>query len=90
MVQNQDITLGEPQIERTLGVKWCVTSDQFQFRVVVSEGPLSRRGVLPTVASIFNPLGFVASFILVGKQILQQMFQDKVRWDEPLSDELRP
>jgi len=89
-VRNQDLALGEPQIERALGVKWCVVSDQFQFRVIVNEHPLSRRGVLSTVASIYDPLGFVAPFILVGKQILQQMCQDKMSWDEPLSDDLRP
>lgn len=58
--------------------------------MIVNERPLSRRGVLSTVASIYDPLGFVAPFILVGKQILQQMYQDKVGWDEPLSEELKP
>ncbi|XP_028261477.1 uncharacterized protein LOC114435739 [Parambassis ranga] len=90
MTQGQDLSLGEPQIERALGVKWCVALDQFRFRVVVNERPLSRRGVLSTVASIFDPLGLVAPFILTGKQILQQMCQDKAGWDELLSDELRP
>ncbi|XP_054869155.1 uncharacterized protein LOC118470646 [Amphiprion ocellaris] len=89
-VQNQDLALGEVQIKRALGVKWCVSSDQFGFRVVVNERPLSRRGVLSTVASIYDPLGFVAPFILIGKQILQQMCKDKIGWDEPLSDDLRP
>lgn len=88
--RSQDLALGEPQMERALGVKWCVTSDHFSFRVVVDERPLSRRGVLSTVASIFDPLGFVAPFILIGKQILQQMCHDKVGWDEPLPDDLRP
>ncbi|XP_055056153.1 uncharacterized protein [Misgurnus anguillicaudatus] len=89
-VMKRDLALGEQQIERALGVKWCVASDHFQFRVVVNERPLSRRGVLSTVASIFDPLGFVAPFILLGKQILQQMCREKVSWDEPLSNELRP
>lgn len=88
-VRHQDLALSEPQIERALGVKWCISSDQFLFRVVVNERPLSRRGVLSTVASIYDPLGFVAPFILVGKQILQQMCRDKRGWDEPLSDNLR-
>lgn len=35
--RNPDLTLGEPQIERALGVKWCVASDHFSFRVVVNE-----------------------------------------------------
>lgn len=55
----------------------------------MSERPFSRRGVLSTVASIFDPLGLVAPFILVGKKILQQMCREKTGWDEPLSDDLR-
>ena len=86
---NQDLALGEYQMERALGVNWCIASDQFRFRIVVSEQPFSRRGVLSTVASVYDPLGFVAPFILVRKQMLQQMCWDKVGWDEPLSDDLR-
>lgn len=44
---------------------------------------------MSTVASIFDPLGFIAPFILVGKRILQRMCQDKTGWDEPLPDDLK-
>ncbi|KAL7841024.1 hypothetical protein SRHO_G00247150 [Serrasalmus rhombeus] len=81
--------LGEMLMERALGVRWCVFSDDFQFRVTVKEHPMTRRGVLSTAASVYDPLGFVAPFILGGKQILQQLCRDKVGWDEPLPDELR-
>ncbi len=89
-VRNQDLALGEQPIERALGVKWRVASDHLQFRVVVSERPLSRRGVLSTVASVYDPLGFMAPFVLLGKQILQRMCRDKTDWDTPLSNELKP
>ena len=88
-VKDLDMALGEPLMERALGVQWCVFSDDFQFRVTVKERPLTRRGVLSIVASIYDLLGFVAPFILLGKQILQQMCRDKVGWDEPLPEELR-
>ncbi|KAL6490192.1 hypothetical protein MHYP_G00005370 [Metynnis hypsauchen] len=89
-VTDKDMALGELQMERALGVQWCVASDEFQFRVVIKENPLTRRGVLSTVASIYDPLGFVAPFILVGKQILQQMCRNKLSWDDTLPDDLRP
>ncbi len=85
-----DMALGEHKMERALGVQWCISSDKFQFRVRVKEHPFTRRGVLSTVASIFDPLGFVAPIILKGKQILQRMCQDKVGWDDSLPDDLRP
>lgn len=69
--KDKDMALGELHMERALSVQWCMASDEFQFRVVVKRNPLTRRGVLSTVASVYDPLGFVAPFILVGKQILQ-------------------
>ncbi|KAJ8375844.1 hypothetical protein SKAU_G00064240 [Synaphobranchus kaupii] len=85
-----DMALGELYIERALGVEWCVEADEFQFRVVVKENPLTRRGVLSTVASVYDPLGFVAPFILVGKQILQALCTDKIDWDEDLPNHILP
>ena len=85
-----DMALGEPKIERALGIQWCVASDQFHFRTQAKENPFTRRGVLSTVASIFDPLGFVAPVILLGKKILQRMCHDKISWDEPVPEDLRP
>lgn len=55
-VKELDRDLGEPLLERALGVQWCVSSDDFQFRVTVKTHPMTRRGVLSTVASIYDPL----------------------------------
>ncbi|XP_065109942.1 uncharacterized protein [Paramisgurnus dabryanus] len=85
-----NLDLGQIKVKRALGVQWCVASDTFQFRVTIKENPFTRRGVLSTVASIFDPLGFVAPFILTGKRILQVMCRDKVDWDETLPEELKP
>ncbi len=87
--QDLDMALGELYMERALGVQWCVISDKFQFRVVIKENPLTQRGVLSTVASVYDPLRFVAPFILVGKQNLQQMCRDKLSCDDTLRDDLR-
>ncbi|XP_028316746.1 uncharacterized protein LOC114471941 [Gouania willdenowi] len=85
-----DMALGELHIERALGVQWCVEADEFQFRVTVKEKPLTRRGVLSTVASVYDPLGFVAPFVLIGKQILQELCKEKVSWDEELPEHIQP
>ncbi|XP_061906861.1 uncharacterized protein LOC133652293 [Entelurus aequoreus] len=88
--KDQDLALGEPHVERALGVQWCIEADEFQFRVQVKDNPLTRRGVLSTVASVYDPLGFVAPFILIGKQILQTLCKDKVNWDDNLPDHILP
>ncbi|KAL6466976.1 hypothetical protein MHYP_G00247800 [Metynnis hypsauchen] len=89
-VKDQDMTLSLPHMERVLGVEWCITSDSFKFRVQVKTNPLTRRGVLSTVASVYDPLGFIAPFVLLGKQVLQQMCREKIGWDNELPESLRP
>ena len=76
-------------VERALGVQWCVESDLFQFHVTLHDQPLTRRGILSTTASVFDPLGFIAPFILLGKQILQEMCRNGARWDDPLPANLK-
>ena len=85
-----DLSFSELPVERVLGVQWCVESDQFRFRLTVSEKPFTRRGILSTVASIYDPLGCLAPFILLGKLILQHMCKENCKWDQSLSKELTP
>ena len=85
-----DMLLEDSQIERVLGIQWCIESDEFHFNIKLDNKPMTRRGILSTVASIYDPLGCLAPFTLVGKQILQQMCQENKGWDTPLSDDLKP
>ena len=88
--QDADKELPGPSIERLLGAVWCIESDSLQFRIIVDKKPLTRRGILSTVSSIYDPMGFVGPFILEGKLILQNMCQSKADWDDLLSEELLP
>ena len=87
---NIDIHEDRLPIERTLGIQWCVESDTFKFRIVLNEKPLTRRGVLSILSSAYGPLGFIAPFILKGKQILQEMFMNQFDWDSPTPESLQP
>ena len=50
--------------ERVLGVEWNIENDAFQFRINLKDKSLTRRGILSTVSSIYDPLGFATSFLL--------------------------
>ena len=84
------IVSNDPEIERALGVHWCTESDTLQFRIELKDKPLSRRGILSTVSSIYDPLGLVAPVILQGKRILQELCRDGVRWDDEVPEDIRP
>ncbi len=68
----QDVELGSDElpVQMVLGVKWSANSDAFSFKVTLDEKPATRRGILSKVASVFDPLGFLAPFLLLGKKVL--------------------
>ena len=89
-VKNLDMNFDDLPVERVLGIQWCVENDRFQFQMNLSDQPLTRRGILTTVASVYDPLGFLAPFVLVGKKILQEICRKGISWDDPLPEELLP
>lgn len=75
-------------IERALGVQWCVESDMIKFRVSLQSKPLTRRGVLSVMSTVYDPLGILASIILPVKQILQELCRTKHAWDDSMPEAL--
>ena len=73
--------------ERALGIRWRIETDTLGFKMINMEKPSTRRGILSTVSSIYDPLGFVAPVLMKPKILLQQLCRQHVAWDEPLSEE---
>ncbi|PIK41868.1 hypothetical protein BSL78_21265 [Apostichopus japonicus] len=46
-VKDLNVMYNSSNIERALGVYWCVESDTFQFRISLQDKPLTRRGTFP-------------------------------------------
>ena len=88
-IKDLDLLQDKLPVERALGIQWCVESDTFQFRLVLNDRPLTRRGILSTINSVYDPLGFLAPVLLIGKQILQCMCREQADWDTPLPEELK-
>ena len=88
-IQNFVIMHDNLPVERALGIQWCIQSDAFQFHITLHDRPLTRRGILSTVSSIFDPLGLVAPFLLPAEQLLQELCKDNKGWDDPIPDSIR-
>ena len=71
-------------VHRSLGLCLNLKDDTFQFSEPMTEKPFTRRGILSTVNSLFDPLGFIAPIILSGKILLREVTPSGVDWDEPL------
>ena len=66
-IKGLDLGSDKLPIERALGVEWCIESDAFKFRIELKDKPCTRRGILATISSIFDPLGLIVPVVLVGK-----------------------
>ena len=74
--------------EKTLGIAWRMNSDQFCIEASTKDKPLTRRGLLSTIGSVFDPIGIVSPFVLQGKLILQELCKLDFQWDENIPEHL--
>ncbi|XP_030834878.1 uncharacterized protein LOC105444169 [Strongylocentrotus purpuratus] len=81
-----DLNFDALPIERALGMIWDVERDSFVYKIQVKDKPLTRRGLLSVVSSVYDPLGYASPFALRGKLILQELTRKKLNWDEPIPD----
>ena len=72
-IQNLDLNFDNLPNERALGMEWSVESDTLHFSFSPTERPTSRRGILATVASLYDPLGLIAPYVFQGKKLPQDM-----------------
>ena len=69
-----------------LGVRWNTEIDMLEFRVSLKDKPLTRRGLLSLLSSVYDPLGLAAPFILEGRKIIQQLCLENKGWDDRISE----
>ena len=78
--------MGNLPEEKALGVKWDTQNDTLGFYIKFADKPLTRRGLLSTLSSVYDPLGLAAPFLLKGRQIIQQLCRNRLNWDEPIDE----
>lgn len=81
----------ESQISKVLGMQWCVSSDAFTFRINYSKisneilndiRPPTKREVLRVLMCVFDPLGLISSYLILGKILLHDIWSSGIEWDE--------
>ena len=87
----REIDLGSQLMpdSKTLGLAWDVEHDSLR---VSSRHALcdvtTRREMLRAIARLFDPLGFLAPWLLAGKLLLQKVTISKLDWDEKLPPDI--
>lgn len=84
-MEGLNMELDSLPVERVLGVEWCIKSDSFKFK----DRPLSRRGILSTISSIYDPLGMLSPVVLTAtkkKKILRDLCRKGIDWDDTVPE----
>nr|XP_034311144.1 uncharacterized protein LOC117684166 [Crassostrea gigas] len=74
--------------QRSLGLLWDLKTDTFRFSISDESKPSTRRGILSSVNSLYDPLGFISPVTVSGKIILRKIVASTFDWDELLPTQL--
>ena len=81
-------------VHRILGIQWNFTHDCFTFNIGdvlhhLEDLEPTKRSVVSMTTRFFAPLGVVSPVTIMFKMFFQQLCQEKVEWDEPLTGSLQ-
>lgn len=74
---------------KILGLRWDPERDVFRYNISLPQKAFTKRGVLSVVASVYDCMGFIASYTIIGRKLLQEICRLGTSWDEPLGPELQ-
>ncbi|RXN38160.1 hypothetical protein ROHU_001379 [Labeo rohita] len=63
-LKDLDLGVDSLPVQHSLGLTWNLETDSFNFHVHQEEKPFMRMGVLSTVNSLYDPLGFLAPVVV--------------------------
>lgn len=81
--------------ERILGVWWDFKQDHFRYQfkflkidpdIIHLQKRPTKRDILKIIMSIFDPLGFISNFLIIGKILMQSIWISGISWDEFITD----
>ena len=89
-LKDLDLTSDSAALQSSLGLIWDINSDTFTYKSSKVEKPFTRRGILSTINSLYDPIGFIAPVIIQGKIFLREVTSLGYKWDDPLPEDFLP
>ena len=90
--KKSEVDLDQDQLlfTKTLGVWWPANEDLFTFREHVPGSNMlyKKWNFLKKIATLFDPIGFLAPFTICAKMLLQDMWTAGLEWDDELTEPL--
>ena len=91
-VTRQDNTSDPSTTVGILGLRWNIATDMLSLstrKLPAINTFVTKRDILQASSQIFDPLGWVTPVTVRAKILLQEIWQTKLTWDEPLPDMIK-
>ena len=73
---------------KILGLNWDKQRDTFRVEIPTESQRLTKRNILKTLASIYDPLGFISPVLLIGKILFRNLCDLRIPWDNEIPQEI--
>ena len=79
------------QYTKTLGIAWNASKDHFKLTICKPPPPesLTKRALVSDIAKTFDVLGWFSPAIIKAKVLLQQLWENKIDWDQHVPTEIK-
>ena len=76
---------------KVLGISWSIDSDNLLYKLshlrdFTEVSKVTKRNILKTIASIFDPLGLISPVVTPLKVFMQKLFEKKLGWDDQIGE----
>lgn len=85
-VKDLGLSHDAPPVERAPGIQWNTETDTFPYSMKLQDRPMTRRCILSTINSIYDPLGFLAPVVLPAILLLKELCKEQHGWDENIPE----
>ena len=68
--------------QKILGIIWDTRLDQIHFKLPAFKNTITKRNILATIASVYDPLGLIAPALLPAKLCQAELWKQNIGWDE--------
>lgn len=74
----------------TLGLKWYFEADKIGFKhnMELKNKITTKTSVLSQIATIYDPLGLLSPITIYNKILMQEIWKEKIGWDDKISENI--
>ena len=73
---------------KILGLNWDKQRDTFRVEIPTESQRLTKRNILKTLTSIYDPLGFISPVLLISKILFRNLCDLRIPWDNEIAQEI--